>query len=71
MRHFAHRPSAHLRPYVREVLWVSSDRERVQSLLRETTLTLVLRQSGDASISGGRKPMSFTQWAEKHAREFQ
>jgi AraC-like DNA-binding protein len=35
---------------VREILWVSSDGPRVQVLLPETTLTLVLRQSGQVLL---------------------
>jgi len=50
VRHFVHKPGGILRRYVREILWVRSERPRVQALLPETTLTLVLRQSGSASL---------------------
>ena len=46
VRHFVHRPGNALRRYVREILWVRSERPRVQVLLPETTVTLALRQSG-------------------------
>lgn len=68
MRHFVHRPSARLLPFVREVLCVSSDRERVQTLLPETTLTLVLRQSGDASLNGERLPIAIVSGLQERAR---
>jgi hypothetical protein len=38
---------------VREILWVLSERPRVQVLLPETTLTLVLRQAGSTLLSFG------------------
>jgi AraC-like DNA-binding protein len=50
LRHLVHRPSGPLRRYVREILWIRSDHPRLQLLLPETTLTLVLRQSGRASL---------------------
>jgi hypothetical protein len=50
VRQFVHRPGDTLRRYVRELLWVNSEHSRVQVLLPETTLTLVLRQSGAASL---------------------
>jgi AraC-like DNA-binding protein len=71
MRHFVHRPSVHLRRFVREVIWVSSDRERVQTLLPETTLTLVLRQSGDASLNGQRLPIAIVSGLQERARNVQ
>jgi AraC-like DNA-binding protein len=48
--HFVHRPGGLLRRYVREILWISSARPRAQVLLPETTLTMVLRQSGSVSL---------------------
>ena len=48
--HLVHRPEGALRRYVREILLVRSEEPRVQVLLPETTLTLVLRQSGSASL---------------------
>ena len=50
MLHFVHRPGGLLRRYVREILWISSARPRAQVLLPETTLTMVLRQSGSVSL---------------------
>jgi AraC-like DNA-binding protein len=50
VRHFVHQPAGLLRRYVREILWVRSARPRAQVLLPETALTLVLRQSGSASL---------------------
>jgi AraC-like DNA-binding protein len=50
VRHFVHQPGGLLRRYVREILWISSARPRAQVLLPETTLTIVLRQSGSASL---------------------
>ena len=50
VRHFVHQPTGDLRRYVREILWVRSEHSRVQVLLPETTLTLVLRQSGSAAL---------------------
>jgi len=44
VRHFVRQPEGALRRYVREILWIRSERSRVQVLLPETTLTLVLRQ---------------------------
>ncbi len=48
--HFAHQPSPPLRRCVREILWVRSEQPRTQILLPETTLTLLLRQSGRACL---------------------
>jgi AraC-like DNA-binding protein len=50
LRQFVHRPIGALQPYVREIMWVGSERPRQQMLLPETRLTLVLRQSGAASM---------------------
>lgn len=50
-RYFVHQPEGKLRRYVREILWVRSKHPRLQVLLPETTLTLVLRQSGAASFN--------------------
>jgi AraC-like DNA-binding protein len=56
VRHFVYQPEGPLRRYVREILCVSSERARVQILLPETTLTLVLRQSGVASLENQSLP---------------
>jgi AraC-like DNA-binding protein len=50
VRHFVYQPGGLLRRYVREILWISSARPRAQVLLPETALTMVLRQSGSASL---------------------
>jgi hypothetical protein len=50
VRQFVYRPAGVLRRYVREILWVRSEHPRLQMLLPETTLTLVLRQSGRVSL---------------------
>lgn len=47
---YVHRPSSNLRRYVREILFVRSQYPRMLNLLPETTFTLVLRQSGLASL---------------------
>jgi AraC-like DNA-binding protein len=48
--HFVYQPAEWLRRYVREILWVRSAQPRAQILLPETALTMVLRQSGSASL---------------------
>ena len=68
IRHFVHRPSAALRPFVREIIWVSSDDPRAQMLLPETTLTLVLRQSGDVSFNGTSLPRAVMSGLQSRAR---
>ncbi|HEX3471273.1 MAG TPA: helix-turn-helix domain-containing protein [Silvibacterium sp.] len=50
LRLFTHQPLEPLRRYVREMLWVRSEQPRTQILMPETNLTLVLRQSGHASL---------------------
>ena len=55
-RHLVHTPAATLARYVREILYVRSERPRMQMLLPETTLTLVLRQSGRASLANQALP---------------
>jgi len=65
---FVHRPSAALRPYVREILWVRSNHSRIQLLLPETTLTLVLRQSGAASLHNHSLPSTIVSGLQKQTR---
>jgi AraC-like DNA-binding protein len=65
---FAHRPSPSLRRYVREILWVRSDHPRVQFLLPETTLTLLLRQSGAASLHNQRLPQNVVSGLQQRTR---
>ncbi|NYF78902.1 AraC family transcriptional regulator [Granulicella arctica] len=68
VRHFAHQPSWPLRRYVREILWVSSEHHRVQVLLPETALTLVLRQSGAASLGGASLPNAIVSGLQRRTR---
>jgi AraC-like DNA-binding protein len=68
VRQFVHRPAAALRRYVREILWVSSDRSRVQLLLPETTFTLVLRQSGAASLHNENLPNTIVSGLQQGTR---
>jgi AraC-like DNA-binding protein len=65
---FVHRPASPLRRYVREILWVRSEHSRVQVLLPETTLTLVLRQSGAASLHNQNLPDTIVSGLQKRIR---
>jgi AraC-like DNA-binding protein len=65
---FVHRPAASLRRYVREILWVRSEHSRVQLLLPETTFTLVLRQSGAASLHNEKLPNTIVSGLQKRTR---
>src|ERR1700751_4129168 len=66
--HFVHQPQGFLRRYVREILWVRSEHSRVQVLLPETALTLVLRQSGTASLLNQRLPDTIVSGFQKRTR---
>jgi AraC-like DNA-binding protein len=68
VRRFVHQPQAPLRRYVREILWLSSDLPRVQVLLPETTLTLVLRLTGSARMRNETLPHSVVSGLQKQAR---
>ncbi|HWW97278.1 MAG TPA: helix-turn-helix domain-containing protein [Edaphobacter sp.] len=68
VRQFVHRPSGTLRRYVREILWVRSERPRVQLLLPETTLTLVLRQAGAASLGSESLPNAIVSGLQQRTR---
>jgi len=68
VRHFVHQPEGALRRYVREILWVRSDRARVQVLRPETTLTLVLRQSGVTSLRNENLPDAVVSGFQAHTR---
>jgi len=68
VRQFVHRPAGALRRYVREILWVRSEHSRVQLLLPETTLTLVLRQSGAASLHHENLPNTIVSGLQKRTR---
>jgi len=67
-RHFAWQPSTPLRRYVREILWVQSDRPRTQVLLPETTLTVVLRQSGHGCLRDQVLPDAVVSGLQQQAR---
>jgi AraC-like DNA-binding protein len=66
--HFVHQPGGLLRRYVREILWIRSARPRTQFLLPETTLTLVLRQSGSASLLNEPLPASIISGLQLRSR---
>jgi AraC-like DNA-binding protein len=68
VRHFVYQPDGPLRRYVREILWVRSERARVQVLLPETTLTLVLRQSGMASLQNQSLPNAIVSGLQERTR---
>jgi len=68
VRQFVHRPAGALRRHVREILWVHSEHSRVQLLLPETTLTLVLRQSGAASLQNHNLPDTIVSGLQKRTR---
>jgi AraC-like DNA-binding protein len=65
---FVHQPEGILRRYVREILWLRSERPRVQVLLPETTLTLVLRQSGSALLDNQTLPSAIVSGLQQRAR---
>jgi AraC-like DNA-binding protein len=68
IRHFAHQPRGILRPFVREILWIRSNDPRAQTLLPEMTLTLVLRQSGGASLNNDRLPGAIVSGLQHRSR---
>jgi AraC-like DNA-binding protein len=68
VRHFVHQTDGLLRRYVREILWVRSERARVQILLPETTLTLVFRQSGMASLQNQSLPNAIVSGLQERTR---
>jgi AraC-like DNA-binding protein len=68
VRQFVYRPAGALRRYVREILWVRSERPRTQMLLPETTLTLVLRQSGRASLYNQSLPNAIVSGLQQRTR---
>ena len=68
VRQFVHRPTGSLRRYVREILWVRSERPRVQLLLPETTLTVVLRQAGAASLDNENLPCAIVSGLQQRTR---
>jgi AraC-like DNA-binding protein len=68
VRQFVHRPTGILRRYVREILWVRSEHSRIQVLLPETTLTLVLRQSGAALLHNENLPNTVVSGLQERTR---
>lgn len=68
VRHFVHHPGEPLRRYVREILWVSSDKPREQILLPETALTMVLRQSGSALLEEEHLPSAVISGLQERVR---
>ena len=68
VRHFVHQPRGFLHRYVREILWIGSVRTRTQVLLPETALTLVLRQSGSASLLGEPLPAAMISGLQPRSR---
>jgi AraC-like DNA-binding protein len=68
VRHFVHQPEGTLRRYVREILWVRSERPRRQVLLPETTLTLALRQSGSTLLHNETLPTAIVSGLQQRTR---
>jgi AraC-like DNA-binding protein len=68
LRHFVYRPEGTFRRYVREILWVRSEHPRVQVLLPETSLTLVLRQAGAASLHNESLPDAVVSGLQQRTR---
>jgi hypothetical protein len=68
VRHFVYQPAGPLHRYVREILCVRSERARLQVLLPETTLTLVLRQSGMASLQNQSLPNAILSGLQERTR---
>jgi AraC-like DNA-binding protein len=68
MRHFVYQPSRPLRRYLREILWIHSNHARSQILLPETTLTLLLRQSGHACLNNQILPNAIVSGLQQQVR---
>ncbi len=68
VHYFVHQPVGALRRHVREILWVRSERSRVQVLLPETALTLVLRQSGSSSLRNETLPSAIISGLQQQTR---
>ena len=68
LRQHTHQPSGLLARYVREVLWISSDQPRVQALLPETALTLMLRQTGSVSLNDRDLPNTIVSGLQQNTR---
>jgi hypothetical protein len=68
LRHFVYRPGEALRRYVREVLFLDSEPQRIQVLLPETTPTLMLQQSGCSALGGRKLPSAAISGLQSAAR---
>jgi hypothetical protein len=70
VHHFAYQPRDTLRRYVREILWLRSERPRAQVLVPvpETTVTLALRQSGSASLHNETLPSAIVSGLQQQTR---
>ena len=68
MRHFVHQPGRDLGRFIREILWVQSDQSRAQTLLPETSLTLVVRLSGSASLDNRALPQAIVSGLQPRSR---
>ena len=68
VHHCVQQPGRPLRRHVREILWVRSERPRTQVLLPETALTLVLRQSGSASLLQQTLPAAIVSGLQQRSR---
>jgi AraC-like DNA-binding protein len=68
VRQFVYRPAGALRRYVREILWVRSEQPRLQMLLPETSLTLVLRQSGRVTLHSKALPCAIVSGLQQRTR---
>ncbi|WP_317889965.1 helix-turn-helix domain-containing protein [Terriglobus albidus] len=67
-RHAVRRPSEPLRPYIREMLWVRSEEDRVQTLLPESGMTLALRVAGAVTRGTECLPGMVISGIQGHAR---
>jgi AraC-like DNA-binding protein len=68
VHHCVHQPARPLRRHVREILWLRSERPRTQVLLPETAPTLVLRQSGSASLLNQTLPAAIVSGLQQRSR---
>jgi AraC-like DNA-binding protein len=68
VRHLVYKPPESLRRYVREILSISSQCARVQILLPEPNLTMMLRQSGSATLNNATLPGALISGLQSHSR---
>jgi AraC-like DNA-binding protein len=66
--HRIHKPRGSLARYVREILWIRSERDREQVLLPETTLTLAFRQSGSVRLQNQALPTAIVSGLQQRTR---